>query len=91
MEGLSFGNVRYPRAPQFGLFGAIAFLPCVRTPSKIHLECNLLYVKSIVEGQAIAHGENLRLSKKLLKQVRGFGYQLRFWLKVGRNIIRRGF
>ena len=91
MEGLSFGNLRYLSAPQVGLFGATAFLPRVRTPSKIHLEWNLLYVKSIVEGQAIAHGENLRLSKKLLKQVRGFGYQLRFWLKVGRNIIRRGF
>ena len=38
MEGLSFGNLRYPRAPQVGLFGAIAFLPRVRTPSKIHLE-----------------------------------------------------
>lgn len=91
MEGLSFENLRYPRAPRFGLFGALAFLPCVRTPSKIHLEWNLLYVKSIVEGQVIARGENLSLSKKLLKQVRGFGCQLRFWLKVGRNIIRRGF
>ena len=89
MEGLSFENLRYPRAPRFGLFGALAFLPRVRTPSKIHLEWNLLYVKSIVEGQAIAHGENLSLSKKLVKQVSGFGYQLR--LKVGRNIIRRGF
>ena len=50
MEGLSFGNLRYPSAPQVGLFGATAFLPRVRTPSKIHLEWNLLYVKSIVEG-----------------------------------------
>ena len=89
MEGLSFGNLRYPRAPQVGLFGAIAFLFRVRTPSKIHLEWNLLNVKSIVEGQAIAHGENLSLSKTLLKQARCFGYQLR--LKVGRNIVRRGF
>ena len=78
-----------PEPPQVGLFGAKAFLLRVRTPSKIHLEWNLLYVKSIIEGQAIAHGENLSLSKKLLKQVRGFAYQLR--LKVGRNIIRRGF
>ena len=44
MEGLSFGNLRYPRAPQVGLFGAIAFLFRVRTPSKIHLEWNLLNV-----------------------------------------------
>ena len=48
----------------------------MRTPSKIHLEWNLLYVKSIVEGQAIAHGENLRLSKKVVKTGE------RFWISA---------
>ena len=73
----------------FSVFRTGAYSRWVLIRGWVLIRINTVYVKSIVEGQAIPHGENLSLSKKLLKQVSGFGYQLR--LKVGRNITLRGF